>query len=357
MITSLFKGFWAAVRTPKLALLLWAWSLILGFAAAWPARAWFGPALNVRVETDGLLTRFNMGTFVDLFKYQDTQPVQLLVAAAMGVALIALAGGAFVNGGVLEVLGSQGEPRTFMHRFFRGGGHFFWRYTRLMLLAYGPAVIVAGLVAAAMGALTRPLADSEWEPAGLFWTAVTLLVVGIVAGWFLLALDYARIQVARDDARGMFKAYLKALGFVLRHAIATYAIWVTALVATGALLLAYLWHESTWTVSNWAAIWILIAAQQVLVLARAGVRVAQVAAERAYYAAKSPAVQAAVMAGVPTAVAEPAAVTAPAGMTPLVEIPRVEAPPVEAPVETPGPQVSPVTEAPAGGPTAEPPRS
>jgi hypothetical protein len=56
-------------------------------------------------------------------------------------------------------------------------------------------------------------------------------------------------------------------------------------VAVVVLLLAYVAHESVWTASNWGAIWVLIVTQQVVMLLRSGVRVAQVSAEWHYFGA------------------------------------------------------------------------
>jgi hypothetical protein len=226
-----------------------------------------------------------VGSFGDIAKYHELTPFALLVGSLVGFGLIALVASAFTNGGLLEVIGSGGDGRTFMHRFFRGGGRFPWRFVRLALLAYIPGAIVAGIVAAGLGAITTPLSDSEWEPAGLFWTCVNFAVVGLVGLWFLLALGYARIRIAHDGGHGMFRVYLYTLGFVAKRLFATYTIGLLGVVAVVVLLLAYVAHESVWTASNWGAIWVLIITQQVVMLLRSGVRVAQVSAEWHYFGA------------------------------------------------------------------------
>jgi hypothetical protein len=305
MITSIVKGIWATIRNPKLVLLLWAWNLLLALAATWPARAWFGTALDTRVETDSLLTQFNIGIFADLSKYHETVPFTFLIASMMGVGVVALVGNAFMNGGILEVLASKGDSRSFMHRMYRGGGHFFWRFVRLGIIALISGAIVVGIVAAAAGGVTTPLSDSEWEPAGLFWGLVTLAVTGLVALWFVLALDYARIRVARDGDRGMLRVYLGALGFVARHIVATYSLAILALVGVGVLLLAYMAHETRSSASTWPAILVLVGVQQIVVLARTALRVMQVGAERQYLMTSAPAAAAVGSPGFSVPVAPP----------------------------------------------------
>lgn len=288
MITSISRGLWAAIRTPKLVLLVWAWNLLLGLAATMPARTWFGNTLDFATETDRLLTRFDIGALNDIGKVNQTTPASLAMAALIGVGLVALLGNAFVNGGIVEVIASRSDDRSFMHRFFRGGGHFFWRFTRLGLLAFVLGAVVVAIVSAGVGAVTAPLGESEWEPAGLVWGLAGVAVSGLVALLFVLALDYARIQTARDDSRGMVKAYVRGLGFVLGHLASTYVIGLLAVAVTMVVLLAYVGHEASWSASTWGTIGLLLAVQQVLMLVRTGTRVAQVGAEWDFFVTQTP---------------------------------------------------------------------
>ncbi len=105
----------------------------------------------------------------------------LLAGAAAVVAAIAFVSSAFAFGGMLEVFGSEGDRRSFMHRFFRGGGHFFWRFFRLALVAGVCLVVATGAVSALMTGATAPMSESEWEPAGYLASLASiaaLIVVG-----------------------------------------------------------------------------------------------------------------------------------------------------------------------------------
>ena len=284
MITCILKGLWTTVRSPGLVLLLWGWNLLLALGAGIPALVWFGGALNTRLETGSLLTRFNFGAFADLGKYSEASPFSFLWASMAGTALIALVASAFMNGGILEVLSGEDDRRPFMHRFHRGGGRLFWRFVRLNAIAFTGVAIVIGIAAASRSKVITPLSDSEWEPSGMFWGLVGLSVTGLVALWFLLALDYARIRVARDGSRAMLRVYFGAMRFVARRLLATYGLAILSLGVLGALFAAYVAWETWWTASTWMAILALVGVQQVIVLARTGLRVMQVAAEREYFA-------------------------------------------------------------------------
>lgn len=288
MFSSIRNGLQTAWRQPRLVILLWAWNLTLGMIVALPMWAWLRGALDLSVEGESFLGRFNIGVLADLTKYADPNPFDLMGAGVRGALLVALVASAFTNGGILEVLGSPDDRRTFMHRFFRGGGHFFWRFVRLSALAGVGAVLVSGIVAAATSAALQPLSDAESGYGPYLAGLVTLAAIAVFGGLFVLALDYARIRVANDDSRGMFRAYVAALAFVLRHALATYGMAAAILIIVGILLLLYVGHETVWTTSGWGTLLLLVIVQQAVVLARTGLRVALVGAERDYFLAHQP---------------------------------------------------------------------
>ena len=305
------RGVGSAARRPGLVLLLWAWNLLLGFIAAVPAFRWWAAAFGPSPAADSLRTRFDLAVLSDLTKYEQVSPFGLLIGTVAGVALVALVAGAFVNGGILEVLATEGDRRSLLHRFFRGGGHFFGRYLRLLLLTVIGGLIVSGIVGAAAGAATAPLADSEWEPASYLVPIANLAVLALIWGWFYLAQDYARIRVAVDDSRGMVRAWFRGLMFVLRRPLGTYGIGIAMAVVSGLLLAVSFWYDNTFPSGTWAMLIALVLVQQVTLAGRACARVAMVAGERHFYLAALP----------------PVAAPAPEFLTPPSEILTAEAVP------------------------------
>jgi uncharacterized membrane protein len=178
-----------------------------------------------------------------------------------------------------------------MHRFARGGGHFFWRFIRLAVTACGGGVLATGIVAAIVGAITSPLRESEWEPGGYLAGLLVVLSVAGTAALFLLALDYARIRVARDDDRKMLRAYFSGLGFVVRHLVGAYGIALGIIATLAGVMLLYIAYETNSPVASTGALIAgLFVVQQITVAARVFLRVALIGAERAYFGRLTPAV-------------------------------------------------------------------
>lgn len=289
MTARIIDGLRAAARNPKLTWLLWAWYGLLALVPAFPVWRWWSQVLGASPEGAAVLKRFDLGVFLDLTRSEGVGGLGLMSAAVAAAAGIAIVSSAFAFGGILEVVGAADDHRPFMHRFFRGGGRFFFRFLRLAIMAAAGAVLAAGLVSALMTAVTRPLSESEWEPGFYLAGALTVAAVLITAALFLLALDYARIRVARDDSRRMLRAYAAGIGFVLRRALRTYGIAIAFVVFEAAFVVGYLAYETNAPAAGtWSAIAALVLVQQVVVVSRVFLRVAMVAAERSFYESAVP---------------------------------------------------------------------
>jgi hypothetical protein len=281
MFAIITNGLRTAGKHPKLVLLIWAWYGLLALIPTLPAWAWWNTALGTSPEAAIVLKRFGIGVASDLIRRDGVSGLGVLMAGTVAVAIVALVSSAFMFGGILEVLETDDDRRSFMHRFYRGGGHFFWRFFRLAIVAGVCLFLATGVVSAAIVGMASPLTNPEWEPAGYLVGIGNILALVIVGALFLLALDYARIRVARDDSRSMFKAYFAALGFVLRHLPTTYGVAIPIVAMLAVLMVCYLAYETiTPAASTWGAIATLFLIHQAVVLGRVFLRVSLVGAER-----------------------------------------------------------------------------
>jgi len=293
MFTNVLNGLRATVRNYRLVLLIWAWYAGLAAVAVAPALSWWRRAFDHATEATTLLKGFNFAVLADLTKYDYVGAFGLLNTAIAGVALLSIMASSFIMGGMLKVISGTGTSRGVMHRFFGGGGCFFWRFFRL-LLAGGTCTVAAGAgLMFALVAIEGPLVENGSEAGSYLWLLFNLAVLAFVCGLFLLALDYARIQVVIDDSRGMIRSYLRAIGFVVRHAVTTYGMAIVILIPVGALMLGYVAYETVSPVaSSWGAIALLFGIQQAIALTRVGLRVSLVDAEFRYALRLAPAASA-----------------------------------------------------------------
>jgi hypothetical protein len=283
MLTNVLNGVKSTIRNYRLVLLVWAWQFALAAIAVLPALAWWRRAFDRAIEATRLLDGFNFAVLADLTKYDYVGAFGLLSSAMIGVVLLSIIASPFLMGGILKVISGTGTSRGVMHRFFGGGGYFFWRFFRLMLVGGACAVVAGAGLMAALVAIEAPLAESGSETGDYLRLALNLVMLKFACGLFLLALDYARIQVVIDDTRGMIRAYLRALVFVVRHAVTTFGMAIVIIIPVGLLMLGYVAYEAVSPVaSSWGAIAMLFVMQQAITFTRTGLRVSLVDAEFRY---------------------------------------------------------------------------
>src|SRR5574338_392870 len=193
--TYLRSGWQAALGRPRLVATLWFWNLLMGLVVGLGMSRWLGAAFDASPVAAQALERFRFGLLVELTQYDRFSPFTFLGGTLVALMLIAALGNALVAAGVLEVLVSD-DPRPLLHRFFRGAGHFFGRFVRLLIVT-GIALVVLWII---MGAITSPivraLGESSWERTWLTLALGRFVVLGVLVALLMAVLDVARAQVA-----------------------------------------------------------------------------------------------------------------------------------------------------------------
>ena len=279
------RAIFAHVRT---AILLWLVNIALAMVALLPIWWWWSRTVMLP-ETDPLLERFHVGIFRDLLIDGGASGLLTLGLIVVALVVVALPVSVFLSGATLEVLITE-DGLPFVQRFLRGGAHFFWRFLRLMIL--GGVVMILSLAATAIGidSLVGPLNRSSWPAGGFVALAIEGLAIGLVAMYFLLSFDYARIRLALSDRGGVLRAWLSSLVLVARHPVRTYGLaFVFGVLFVGAAA-GYLLAVARLGSHTIGLILAGIALQQVFMLVRAALRVGLLAGEMEMYQWLRPAV-------------------------------------------------------------------
>ena len=260
-----------AVRNPRLVLLLWGAHLVIAAIAFYPALRHLNAALADTPAGDEFLRRFSLPLFGDLMRsgrawFEGVGQLLTLVF------VLTLLWNALAAGGALESLLS-GDPSRMAHRFGRGAGRFFGRFLRMGLAALPSALLVAGILAGPIFGVRASLDDTA--EGAKFWLGLAGLLVALFAILLVqLALDLARIRVARDDVRKGVRVFRKTLREVLRRPWQVLGVWIPLALAFAAISALYLAFRGLLPPSGGVALLALVLAQQLVMLARAGMRVA-----------------------------------------------------------------------------------
>lgn len=260
-----------AWRERRLALLLWAIHLLLAFVATTPVASLLQTTLTHAPEGDRFLSGLSLPLLADLLRSAGpaTRTLGPLLSVVAGVALLINAAAA---GGAVEVLLIE-DRRAVGLRFARGAGRYFGRFLRMGLVATPAALLVAGLGSLPLW-IVRGALDPSAEAARFFLGIAGTLVglAGFTLG--LLALDLARVRIAREDASGSASTYFATLWRVLRRPGPVFRLWLVLALTLALCLLGYLGIQSLLPSTHTATILLLLIAQQAILAARAFYRVA-----------------------------------------------------------------------------------
>jgi hypothetical protein len=270
-LTEALRALRRTARTPRLVLLLWGVNLAIAALAAFPVLQHLKTTLVHAPAGDEFLRRFSLPLYADLMRSGGAwgNGIGQLLSA---VTILTLVWSVLAAGGALESLLS-GDPSRMAHRFGRGAGRFFGRFLRMGLAAAPAALLVAGILAGPIFGVRASLDDTA--EGARFW----LGLAGILAALFAillvqLALDLARIRVARDDVRKGVRVFRATLRAVLRRPWQVLAVWLPlALVFVGISAL-YLALRGLLPPGGGALLLAIFFAQQLVMLARAAMRVA-----------------------------------------------------------------------------------
>ncbi len=259
-----------AIRNPRLVLLLWGAHLAIAAVAFYPAMRFLDRTLAHAPAGDEFLRRFSLPLFGDVMRsgraWFESFP-QLLTL----VFVLTLLWNVLAAGGALESLLS-GDPARMAHRFGRGAGRFFGRFLRMGLAAAPAALLVAGVLAGPIFAVRASLDDNA--EGAQHWLGLAGFLVALFAILLVqLALDLARIRVARDDIRKGVRVFRATLRAVLRRPWQVLAIWLPLAAAFVAIAALYLGFKGLLPAGG-RLLLVLFLAQQLFMIARAGMRVA-----------------------------------------------------------------------------------
>jgi hypothetical protein len=268
-----FMRGWAAVARSKAALsILWIFYALVALIVAGPAASMaLRPLAHSRMAGQ-LLKGFDPGWLSENTVALGTA-VSALTPAAVVAALFTWLGTILLAGGVLSMLSERWDCFR-LGAFLAGAGRHFWRLFRLSLLGfvgYG-LVLLAG---AAPGMIVTAVYKDGMEawPMGVAGIAGSVLTV-LLAGWMATVLDYAKVRLVCDDARGAVMGLLRSFAFVFKHFGKTMGVWLMNAVGFAMALALYLAASNAMHPTLAGAILLLVILQQAFILFRTAQRIA-----------------------------------------------------------------------------------
>ena len=264
---------WAAVARSKAALsILWLFYALVALIVAGPA-AFAALHLVAQSRVAGQL----LAGFDPLWLSESTDSLataaSALTPAAVVAAVFTWLGTILLAGGVLTMLSECWDCFRF-GPFLAGAGRSFWRLFRLSLLGvigYGLALLVGSLPGMIVSAICKD--GMVYWPIGVAGIAGSVFTV-LLLGWMATVLDYAKVRLVCDDARGSVMGLLRSFAFVFRHFGKTMGVWLMNAVGFAIVLALYLAASNAMHPTLAGAILLMVVVQQAFILFRTAQRVA-----------------------------------------------------------------------------------
>ncbi len=283
---AIVQGFSAAWHNPTLVICVWTANAVFGVVGAIPMWRWWNAAFARAPEADHLLQRFGFGTLSELAQYDRSPVWSIVLAGSFTAAVLSLLANPAMNGGVIEVLLERDE-RPLLHRFGRGAGHFYLRYLGLLAAALLSGGAAVGIALAGTAAAVRLAAESGWEPGPILSFSAGGGIAAVLAAFFYVALDYARIEMAANDAREVLRTWFRGVRFAWRNLFRNCVLLIVVTLVTAVIFAGYALFGFSTPSHTWGLIALTFAVQQIAVFLRLGVRTALVAAELEFYTART----------------------------------------------------------------------
>ncbi len=276
------KGFKDTVHSLRMVSWYYLVTLVLGLSLALPFHDVLKEAAGKSMDTIRLLKGYDYTVFSEIMHFHG-QGIRAFYLAGLGLVLLFMVIGAFLAGGVLDQLVRK-DGKFSLSSFFAGCGEWFWRFLRLTFYHLIVQVLVAAIVYGPMAIVVIHKFKGGANEPQLFYTILPFVILHLlIALYFLIIADYARITVVHTGTTKVFKQYWRSLAFVSRRFFATYGLYLLLLVTL--LITMFIYFKFSGMIpghSVWMVL-VLLLVQQCYIWLRSAFRVWIYAAQTEYY--------------------------------------------------------------------------
>lgn len=276
------KGFKDTVRSLRMVSWYYLITLLLGLTLVIPYHGVLQEAAGHSMDTVKLLKGFDYTVFKEITHFHG-EGIQAFFTAGFWLVLLFMIIGTFLAGGILDQLMAR-DRRFSPSAFFAGCGKWFWRFLRLMFYHLIVQILVAAIVYGPMAfVLIRKFQNGANEPQ-LFHTILPFVILHLlIALYFLIIADYARISIVATGTKKVFKQYWRSLAFVSSRFFGTYGLYLLLLVVPLVTLWVFSGISRNVNVNTGMMVLVMLLVQQLFIWLRSGFRIWIYAAQAEYY--------------------------------------------------------------------------
>ena len=272
ILKSYYEGFNLAVKTKKMAAVIFVITLFLALILAIPFGNTVEKDAGNSMAFASLLKDFNYTVYQDFMnKFSNSIKPYISIALWMGIFYLLFT--IFFEGGILTIL-KRKEDKYSLVTFWKGSGAYFSRFFRLAVYSIIIQVVIFLVVYIPLVNILNSMWGSVESEATLFYVGLSGVSIHILLFIFILtATDYAKIMMIENESLKPFKTLLRAFGFVVKHFLSTYFLYLSLLIIPVLLFVIYFKVEVLIGMSTGLGIFLIFIIQQLLIFCRVFIKI------------------------------------------------------------------------------------
>ena len=272
ILTSYFNGFVSAFKTKKLVVTIYLITLFLALIISIPFGNTIGDKAGNSMAFISLLKDFNYTVYQD-FMNQYADAIYPLISIAIWTGVFYILFTIFFEGGILAVL-TRKELKYSLTTFWGSGARYFSRFLRLAIYSIVIQVIIFFAVYIPVINIINSVSGSVESEKTLFYILLTGVVIHLILFILILTVtDYAKIMMVENEKHKPFKTLFKSFGFVLKHLLSAYFLYLGLLIVPVILFITYFWLEAEIGMSTGIKIFIIFIIQQLFIWCRVFIKI------------------------------------------------------------------------------------
>lgn len=265
-------GFKAALNTKKLSATIYIITIMMALILAIPFQGTIEKEAGNSMAFTNLLKDFDYTVYKD-FMNQSAQALQPYISAAIWMGIFYLIFTIFFEGGILTVLRRK-EDKFSLRFFWEASAKYFSRFLRLAIYTIILQLITAGIVFAVLSKILSSASETVPSEASLFYIGLTGVIIYILIFIFLLIVtDYAKVMLVENEEYRPLRTIIRSFGFVFRHFLSTYFLYLLLLIVPVLLFVIYFRAEDAIGMSSGGKIFIIFIIQQLFIWARIFIKI------------------------------------------------------------------------------------
>jgi hypothetical protein len=266
IITSYISGFKMSGKLLKMTFLIYSINLILGLIVVLPFLSDLKIGIGSSMLPDNLIKDFDYTSFSEFLR-QSKGFVNSYIHQAKWMILLYFFVSIAFSGGILFIINKK--EKFSVVSFLKGCAIYFFRFFKLfvyMLLFYFIIVLIVilPLVLIINGVTDTVDSESTLFYIGLYGAIIFLFCFGIIQ----MVAYYAKIKIVAEDSRKVFISIINSFGFVFKHFICTYSMFLLLIIVPIFVWVDYFFIRNLLGPTSGFTVFVLFFVQQVFILLR-----------------------------------------------------------------------------------------